>query len=73
MKNLVLILITLLAFSCKKSNSQLKNESSKIKLINITEINDYLDNQTKKDSLHGIVLIADKDNVILKKLLALKI
>ncbi|AUC16559.1 hypothetical protein BTO06_16005 [Tenacibaculum sp. SZ-18] len=72
MKNLILIAVTLLTFSCKNCNSQLKNKSNKVKLVNITIIKDYLDSQTKKDSLHGIVLIADKDDVILKKAFGFK-
>lgn len=67
MKNLILILTALIAFGCKNSNSQLKNEKSKTDTINITKIKDYLNNQARKDSLHGVVLIADKDKILLKK------
>lgn len=67
MKNLILILTALIAFGCKNSNSQLKNEKNKTNTVNITEIKEYLNNQARKDSLHGVVLIADKDKILLKK------
>lgn len=67
MKNLILILTALIAFGCKNSNCQLKNEKSKADTVNITEIKEYLNNQARKDSLHGVVLIADKDKILLKK------
>lgn len=67
MKNLILILSILSIISCKNSNNQIKKEQSKKNTVNVSEIEEYLDNQAKKDSLHGVVLIADKDQILLKK------
>lgn len=67
MKNLILILSILSIIGCKNSNSQIKKEQSKKNTVNVSEIEEYLDNQAKKDSLHGVVLIADKNQILLKK------
>lgn len=67
MKNLILTLSILSIIGCKNSNNQIKNEQSKKNTLNISEIEEYLGNQAKKDSLHGVILIADKDQIILKK------
>lgn len=62
MKNLILILTTLAFIACNNSNSQLKNNT-----VSITEIENHLNNQTKKDSLHGVILIADNDKILFRK------
>lgn len=67
MKNLILILSILLMIGCKNSNNQIENEQSKNNTFNVSEMEEYLDNQAKNDSLHGVILIADKDQILLKK------
>ncbi|WP_286761815.1 serine hydrolase domain-containing protein [Salegentibacter sp. UBA1130] len=67
MNNRILILIVFIAFGCKNSNSQEKKGKSSSHALNIIQIEEYLNNQAKKDSLHGVVLIADKDQILLKK------
>jgi len=67
MKQLGILLLVILAFSCKNQKSQLKVEQDKKNLIEISEIEVFLENQAKKDSLNGTVLIADGDNILLRK------
>ncbi|MDC3259791.1 beta-lactamase family protein [Flavobacteriaceae bacterium] len=67
MKNLILVMIILVAIGCKNSNDQVENGKIKNNAINVSEIENYLDHQANNDSLHGVVLIADKEQILLKK------
>ena len=52
-------------YGCNNKNNQ-NGKEDKV-LIEINEIDSFLENLSKKDSLHGTVLIADRDNILLKK------
>ncbi|MGC6479419.1 MAG: serine hydrolase domain-containing protein [Flavobacteriaceae bacterium] len=67
MKNLLLILSILTITGCKNPNREITKEPPKKNTTTLSEIEEFLDDQAKKDSLHGVVLIADKDQILLKK------
>ncbi len=66
MKQLVVLWIVFSTISsCNTKNNQNSKEDKG--LIEISKIDNFLENLSHKDSLHGAVLIADGDNVLLKK------
>ena len=77
MKQLIILLVFFLTFSCnskkgesviqKDVDNQLKEKPEIKSEIDINEIEIFLEEQAKKDSLHGTVLIADGDEILLRK------
>lgn len=67
MKLIHVFLISLLLFSCKTDSNKSSTEQQDDKVVNTSEIEEYLDQLERTDSLHGVVLLADKDQILLKK------
>lgn len=67
MKKITVLIMILLTISCKNNkNKPSFNEDGK-KQISLIEIDSFLTSQAVKDSLNGVILIADNDEVLFKK------
>lgn len=67
MRLLKIVIFVLFVCSCKNGNKQTDNVYDKNNRTDIVAIEAFLESQSKKDSLNGAILIADGDDILLRK------